>query len=311
MEHQLAIIIPAYKPRFFKQTLDSLANQSRKDFTLYIGDDASKDDLYSIIKPFNSKLNIVYKKFDENLGQTSLTKQWERCINLSKNETYVWLFSDDDEMSSNAVEKFYSEILKSNKFNIYRFDLKIIDDRGEFLSETKYPEVQTNVDFFKSRLQESIYSCVTNCILKREEFISKSGFVEFPVAWFSDDASWIKFSENGGFKKIDGAQINWRLAENYNISSSKEFEIQKASAAFKYANWFNNYFSFKVNKKEMQVLTMQFFKKRIFKMPISQIYKLDAIKTIFLKSGFGNGIYLYIYDFQFRFRNQFILKKSN
>lgn len=39
---KLAIVIPAYKGRFLKETLDSIAVQAHKDeFVLYIGDDAS------------------------------------------------------------------------------------------------------------------------------------------------------------------------------------------------------------------------------------------------------------------------------
>ena len=38
---KLAIIIPAYKQRFLRETLDSIAKQNNHDFTVYIGDDAS------------------------------------------------------------------------------------------------------------------------------------------------------------------------------------------------------------------------------------------------------------------------------
>ena len=36
---KLAIIIPAYKPRFLQETLDSIAKQNNHEFTVYIGDD--------------------------------------------------------------------------------------------------------------------------------------------------------------------------------------------------------------------------------------------------------------------------------
>ena len=38
---ELAIVIPAYKIMYFDQALSSIANQTCKDFTLYIGDDSS------------------------------------------------------------------------------------------------------------------------------------------------------------------------------------------------------------------------------------------------------------------------------
>lgn len=41
MEEKIAIVIPAYKCRFLRQTLDSIVVQTCRSFTVYIGDDAS------------------------------------------------------------------------------------------------------------------------------------------------------------------------------------------------------------------------------------------------------------------------------
>ena len=43
MGHKIAIIIPAYKSRFLRQTLDSMAAQTCRDFAVYVGDDASPE----------------------------------------------------------------------------------------------------------------------------------------------------------------------------------------------------------------------------------------------------------------------------
>lgn len=68
MKDTLAIIIPAYKPDYLAETLESLTKQTNKDFKVYIGDDASPFYLENIIELFIDKLNIVYKKFDNNVG---------------------------------------------------------------------------------------------------------------------------------------------------------------------------------------------------------------------------------------------------
>ena len=51
--NQLAIIIPYYKIDFFEETLQSVAAQTNKNFTLYIGNDASP----------NSPLPLIQKYF--------------------------------------------------------------------------------------------------------------------------------------------------------------------------------------------------------------------------------------------------------
>ena len=56
----MAIVIPAYKGRFLKETLDSIAVQAHKDeFVLYIGDDASPERLDKIVESYQNKVNLV------------------------------------------------------------------------------------------------------------------------------------------------------------------------------------------------------------------------------------------------------------
>lgn len=64
----MAIVIPAYKGRFLKETLDSIAVQAHKDeFVLYIGDDASPERLDKIVESYQNKVT-VYHRFSENMG---------------------------------------------------------------------------------------------------------------------------------------------------------------------------------------------------------------------------------------------------
>ena len=48
----IAIVIPAYKDTFLTETLESISNQTDKDFTLYIGDDNSPYQLLDIVNKY-------------------------------------------------------------------------------------------------------------------------------------------------------------------------------------------------------------------------------------------------------------------
>lgn len=66
----MAIVIPAYKGRFLKETLDSIAVQAHKDeFVLYIGDDASPERLDKIVESYQNKVNLVYHALAKIWGQ--------------------------------------------------------------------------------------------------------------------------------------------------------------------------------------------------------------------------------------------------
>jgi glycosyltransferase involved in cell wall biosynthesis len=104
MKRELAIVIPAYKSLYFRETLRSISIQDQKDFTLYIGDDASPDDLLSIVNEFQSCIPIIYKRFESNLGGTDLVGHWERCIDMVVNgEKWIWLQSVKDKLKSEFI----------------------------------------------------------------------------------------------------------------------------------------------------------------------------------------------------------------
>lgn len=60
---QLTIIIPAYKSTFLRETLDSFVRQTNKNFTIYLGDDASPYNIKEIVDDYTDKLSIFYHRF--------------------------------------------------------------------------------------------------------------------------------------------------------------------------------------------------------------------------------------------------------
>ena len=99
----LAVVIPCSRVQYLRYSLDALAHQSCKDFKVYIGDDATPDDIESVCNEFKMNLDITYIRFDQNLGRTNLVQQWHRCIEMSS-EPWIWLFSDDDTADPECVE---------------------------------------------------------------------------------------------------------------------------------------------------------------------------------------------------------------
>ena len=123
MKKSLAIIIPAFKKRFLRETLNSIASQTCKNFTVYIGDDYSPDNLEVIVDEFRNLIDLKYVRFKNNIGAKNLVKHWNRCLNLINDEEWVWLFSDDDLMEPNCVDLFYKELENETEKLIFRFDV--------------------------------------------------------------------------------------------------------------------------------------------------------------------------------------------
>lgn len=239
----LAIVIPAYKIDFFKDTLESLKEQTCKDFTVYVGDDCSPNDFYELIDEYKKEINIVYHRFNNNLGAIDLVGQWERCLSLIQNEKWVWLFSDDDILGKNCIELFYNEIRK-NQYDIYHFDVKVIDEKKQIVAIPKsYPEVISSEELYKKKCAAKIESFVVENIFSRSVYKKIGGFKNFDLAWGSDLATWVLMAEEKGMKSISGDNVYWRRStSNITPNISSEMVIRKLNIDIQFIAWANNHF---------------------------------------------------------------------
>lgn len=239
VKKRLAIVIPAYKDTFFAETMESIANQTNHNFTLYIGDDASPYDLSKIVDRYKNKIDIVYKRFDDNVGGKNLVAQWSRCINLTQDEEWIWLFSDDDLMHPQSVDALYKEIDSEYTHDLYRFDIDIIDKDNKTIGTCKAPSgIISSRELYILKHKGKINSFVVEYVFSRKIYNAQGGFQQFDLAWGSDTATWIKFGFDKGIKVIRNAHVKWR-ASGLNITTKQEYSLlnRKLEATIDYMNW--------------------------------------------------------------------------
>lgn len=254
MIKKIAIVIPAYKSTFLVQTLDSIVSQTDKGFTVYIGDDASPHGLENIVCLYQDKLDIVYHRFEKNLGGIDLPGHWERCINLSE-EPIVWLFSDDDLMPDDGVARI-SEALKKygEKRVMFRFPLVVIDGDNSVIYQNKLFETETisGYNFLLDKLEGRIRSAACEYVFSRDIYLEADGFVKFPLAWCTDDATWTKFADYaGGIIALMGKPVCWRNAGGQNISNSNCYDNEKVKSTGLFLKWITKHYSTKLKEEEL------------------------------------------------------------
>ena len=89
-----SFVLPAYKATFFREAVDSILSQTYKDFELIIVNDASPEDLDSIVKSYHDS-RIQYYVNSENIGGKDLVAQWNHSISYAKGEYIIYVDSDD------------------------------------------------------------------------------------------------------------------------------------------------------------------------------------------------------------------------
>jgi hypothetical protein len=295
----LAIVIPFYKLAFFNQTLLSLATQTNKQFKVYIGDDASPDDCTMLLQKYNGKFEFYYKRFKTNLGGTSLTQQWERCINLINDDNIKWLMilGDDDVLSENVVEEFYknNEVVKEDQINVIRYASVKIDSKNIPISTVyKHPKIELITDFI---FRKNTRSSLSEYVFKKE-IVLKKKFRELPLAWYADVMALFDFSNFGNIYTINNATVSVRYSY-INISGKTDNNLEKNKATRKWAlfllenkNHFRNQNQIldKIEKlyvydKKNFNLFIKIIKYHLFNFNIKKIFKFV---TLIFKNTFNN-----------------------
>lgn len=287
MIHQLAIIIPAYKAAFLPAALDSIAAQTCKDFTLYVGDDCSPDPIGSIVEEYRDKIDIVYKRFDTNLGGADLVAQWERCISMSQNEPYIWLFSDDDVMAPDCVETLLRQIdTTKGSFDLYHFDIDRIDEHGNFESRKEdYPAVLSSYRFYRGKNAGRYFAFAVENVFSRRIYEQSGGFMRYDMAWGSDVATWILFSGEKGMCTVPHARVCWRQSsQNITPDMSRQVAERKLRADVEMLNWAYMYFG---DKEDIYATNRAFFiyKIHLYRRFVSKECLKEAFATFFATHG--------------------------
>lgn len=289
-EHKLAIVIPAYKLTYLREMLQSLADQTCKSFRVYIGDDGSPHDIGSVVSSFASRLDIVYKRFDNNRGGADLVAHWERCIDLVEQEEWIWLFSDDDTMDPRCVEQFYSHLPEFKDIDLVHFNVQKIDRHGNRIESSKFPDFPVHYrveDFCRDRLMDLQQSFVVEYIFRKSKFLQVGRFQNFDLAWSSDVATCIKLGYPGGIATIPGVNVFWRQSDQ-NISPNNSLEMvgRKLAALIDFLEWLNRFASANGIRFSISPLRLYFrrwlsFRGRVgVKRSISDLVRLLRFKTI-------------------------------
>lgn len=223
----LAIVIPYYKLTFFEATLQSLANQTDKRFSVYIGDDCSPENCQSLLKKIENQFDFIYHRFESNLGGTSLPKQWERCIGLTKDEEWIMILGDDDVLGENVVEAFYDNYQDFiGKSNVIRFATQLIYQNSNTSSHVfEHPVFESATDSFYRKFRNWSRSSLSEHIFSRASY-NKYGFHDYPLAWNSDDRAWLDFSDGKPIYSINNSIVYVRISD-LNISGRDDNKVLK------------------------------------------------------------------------------------
>ena len=235
----VSIGIPAYKATYLGEAIESALQQEYTKIEIIIVDDHSPFHLEQIVKKYKDP-RIRFYINEYNLGQSSIVHNWNKCLSLANGEYFV-LLCDDDILLPN----FVSELLKlaekyptCNVFHARKINLH------KDLNKTEspiWPEFEDAESFLRNRLAKHRHHTITE-FLYRTSAIQDKKYVVFPKGFYSDNASIISFSQNGGIASSKDCLAIFRYSEEHiSTNSSSENCIGKTKDAIAYWSWIHQF----------------------------------------------------------------------
>lgn len=134
---KVSIILPSYNhDSFLLDRLDTIVNQTFKDWELIIIDDKSSDSSVAILTDFVAKYKAKVKYFIVNaINSKSGYFSWEKGIQLADTE-YIWIAETDDYSDLNFLEKQIEVLDRHKECSLVFCASNYVDAQKHFLLNT-------------------------------------------------------------------------------------------------------------------------------------------------------------------------------
>ncbi|WP_162198269.1 glycosyltransferase family 2 protein [Geofilum rubicundum] len=204
-----SIGVPAFKAAFLKDCIQSILNQTYENFELIIVNDASPEDLETIVSFFNDD-RIKYHCNEHNFGALNVVDNWNKCLSYAKGDYFV-LMGDDDLMEPDYLINFKSLIEKYPQLNVFHCRSNIINESSELIGVTpSWPEYESLCENIWHRLFTNRVQYVSDFVYRTEVLRSNGGFFKQPLAWASDDITAYMMIDVYGIAHINRPLLNYR-----------------------------------------------------------------------------------------------------
>lgn len=162
---KLSIVLPVYNPNplFLRKCIDSVVNQSYKNWQLCIADDCSTDpQIKEILQEYiqiHSNIDVVFRNINGHISEAS-----NSALNLVKGE-WTLLLDHDDELAVNALYYVVKTINKNPNTSFIYSDEDKIDENGKRFSP--HFKSDFNLDLLYSQNYISHLGVYKSSILKQ------------------------------------------------------------------------------------------------------------------------------------------------
>ena len=206
---KVSVIIPTYnREEFITETINSVLNQTYKDFEIIVIDDGSTDNTKQKLERFGSKIKLIEQKNSERAVARN------NGVKNSSGE-YIAFLDSDDIWIENKLEK-QIELLDSKSDAILTYGQCLrINEHGQKIKTAKRQLKGFSGDVFENLLMRNFVVSPTP-VIKREYFEKTIGFQTKYIP-YEDWEFWLRFSLLGKFYFLNTPSAYYRIHKNQSV----------------------------------------------------------------------------------------------
>lgn len=181
---KFSIAIPAFKAKYLYEAISSCLAQTYKDFEIIVVDDASPEDLRSVVLKFDDS-RLKYFRNEVNCGAVNVVDNWNICLGHCAGD-YVICMGDDDRLTPDCLQEYSCLLNKYPRVKVLHALTVIIDENGE---RTKMVPMQPEYEDCMQLLWNHWTGCsqyIGDFCYEIDTLRKDGGFYKLPLAWGSD-----------------------------------------------------------------------------------------------------------------------------
>lgn len=219
-----SVTIPAYKPQFLEEAINSILAQTYDYFELIIVDDCSPYDIKSVVKQYKDN-RIRYYRNEKNCGAINVVDNWNMCLSYAKGD-YVICMGDDDRLLPVCLEEYAKLIKKYPGIGLVHGWTQIIDEESKVFHLTTHRcEYETAMSHVWHRWNAYTFQYIGDFCFHTEWLRKQGGFYKIPLAWGSDNISAVIGATKNGVANTQVPVFQYRR-NRYTISSTGNIDIK-------------------------------------------------------------------------------------
>lgn len=212
----ISIVIPVWKTLYLSRTIESVLAQTFEDFELIVVEGRRLETFDQILSNYTDSRIRVFRH-----DPMPVVENWNQCMAYANGDFSI-LLCDDDIFTARHVERLMQLAEKYSEVDVFHSRIRFVDDNDGLVDMSPIcGEYETAIDFIYQKLRYSRPQFVSDFMYRTSKFRAIGGFVDRPMAWFTDVDTSFAMALPNGVAFSEEPTFCYRSADQ-NISSNLE-----------------------------------------------------------------------------------------